>query len=101
MAKIQWGIQLHCNPCWGIILQIDKFIKAVKNLLAKRINRVQTQYPLEGNSVLAFPTQTCNQALWTALCHPEDGIPRLKDQSITRDKGPWGFPHFSNFQCCL
>eukprot|EP00944_MAST-04C_sp_MAST-4C-sp1_P013748 g13748.t1 len=80
----------------GIILRIDEFIKAVKKLLANRIDRIQAQYPLDGKSVLAFPTRTCNQALWTAICHPKEGAPSYYDKSITKDKGPWRFPGFAN-----
>ena len=63
----------HSKQICGAILAIDVFIKAVKQLLSKRIGRVQMQAPLNGKSVLAFPTQTCNQALWSALCHPKNG----------------------------
>eukprot|EP00944_MAST-04C_sp_MAST-4C-sp1_P009976 g9976.t1 len=82
----------------GIILHMDHFIKAIKNLLAKRSHRIQAQYPLAGKSVLAFPTQTCNQALWTALCHPEKGLPEYHDVSVTKEKGPWGFPHLTSLK---
>ena len=86
----------HSKQICGAILAIDVFIKSVKNLLSKRIGRVQMQAPLNGKSVLAFPTQTCNQALWSALCHPKNGAEGYRTE--ISDKGPWSFPRLSDLK---